>query len=222
LHVFIVYCHPEPQSFNGAMLRTACETVVAAGHEVITSDLYKMCFDPVSDRRNFTTVKESGYFKQQVEEMHACHVNGFSQDIEGEIHKIEWCDLMVWQFPLWWFGLPAVLKGWVDRVFAMGRVYGGGQSYEQGIFRDKHALLSVTTGGLAESFTNGGKHGDINGILRPIHRGILRFVGFNVLAPQIVYSPAQLTNEQRKRQMAEFARRLQCIPDESPIDVGTY
>ena len=203
-------------------MRTACETVVAAGHEVIASDLYEMRFDPVSDRRNFTTVKEPGYFKQQVEELHACHINGFSQDIEGEIHKIEWCDLMIWQFPLWWFGLPAVLKGWVDRVFVMGRTYGRGQSYEQGVFCKKQALLSVTTGGPADSFNQEGKHGDIAGILRPIHRGILRFVGFNVLAPQIVYGPAQLTDEQRKRQIADYATRLKCISDESPIDVGTY
>ncbi len=222
MNVFIVYCHPEPQSFNEAMLRTACETIKAAGHEVLTSDLYGMCFDPVSDRRNFTTVKDPGYFRQQVEELHASQNNGFTQDIETEIHKIEWCDLMIWQFPLWWFGLPAVLKGWVDRVFAVGRVYGAGQSYERGIIRDKQALLSVTTGAPADSFNKEGKHGDIAGILRPIHRGILRFVGFDVLAPQIVYGPAQLTDEQRKWQIAEFARRLQCISDESPIDVGTY
>jgi NAD(P)H dehydrogenase (quinone) len=222
MNVFIVYCHPEPHSFNGAMLLTACETVVAAGNEVLTSDLYEMCFDPVSDRRNFTTVKDPGYFKQQVEELHASQHYGFTRDLEAEIKKIEWCDLMIWQFPLWWFGLPAVLKGWVDRVFAMGRIYGSGQYYEQGIFCEKQALLSVTTGAAADSFTKEGKHGDIAGILRPIHRGILRFVGFNVLAPQIVYGPAQLTDEQRKQKMSEFAKRLQSIFDESPIDVGTY
>jgi NAD(P)H dehydrogenase (quinone) len=222
MNVFIVYCHPEPQSFNRAMLQTACKTVVEAGHEVLTSDLYEMCFDPVSDRRNFTTTKDTGYFKQQVEELYANQNNGFAQVIEEEINKIEWCDLMIWQFPLWWFGLPAVLKGWVDRVFVMGRTYGSGQSYEQGIFCKKQALLSVTTGGSADSFDQEGKHGDIAGILRPIHRGILRFVGFNVLAPQIVYGPARLTDEQRKQKMSEFAKRLQRISDELPIDVGTY
>ena len=45
---------------------------------------------------------------------------------KAEIAKLEGCDLMVWQFPLWWFGLPGPLKGWVDRVFAMGRTYGNG------------------------------------------------------------------------------------------------
>jgi len=46
---------------------------------------------------------------------------------------------MIWQFPLWWFGLPAVLKGWVDRVLAMKRTYGGGRIYETGVFRGKRA-----------------------------------------------------------------------------------
>jgi hypothetical protein len=48
---------------------------------------------------------------------------------------------------LWWFGLPAALKGWAERVFAMGRTYGGGHIDETGVFRGKRALLSLTTGG---------------------------------------------------------------------------
>src|SRR5262249_35173014 len=147
MKVFIVYWHPEPQSFNAAMFHTACETLAAAGNEVRISDLHEMRFDPVSGRKNFTTVKEPNYFKQQSEEMRATEMNGFSEKIESEIAKIEWCDLMIWQFPLWWFGLPAVLKGWVDRVFAMGRTYGGGRYYQSGFFRAKRALLSLTTGG---------------------------------------------------------------------------
>jgi NAD(P)H dehydrogenase (quinone) len=51
---------------------------------------------------------------------------------DREIAKIEAADLMIWQFPLWWFGLPAILKGWAGRVFAMGRTYGNGHVYETG------------------------------------------------------------------------------------------
>ena len=79
-----------------------------------------MNFDPVSGRRNFKTVQNPEYFKQQIEETYATENAGFSDDVENELKKIEWCDLMIWQFPLWWFGVPAVMKGWVDRVFAMG------------------------------------------------------------------------------------------------------
>lgn len=222
MRVFVLYWHPEPQSFNAAMFHTACETLAAAGHDVRTSDLHEMQFDPVSGRKNFTTVKDPTYFKQQIEETYATEMNGFSEEIESEIKKIEWCDLMIWQFPLWWFGLPAALKGWVDRVLAMGRTYGGGRLYQSGAYRGKRALLSLTTGGPEDAYRKGAFNGDIAGILRPIHRGILQFVGFGVLAPQIVYGPVRLTEEQRKQHLATFSARLQGIARESPIDVGIY
>jgi NAD(P)H dehydrogenase (quinone) len=173
MNVFIINAHAEPKSFNGAMFRAAHETMSVAGHSVQVSDLYAMKFDPVSDRRNFTTVKGAEYFKQQIEEMHATEVVGFAPDVEAEMRKAEWCDLMIWQFPLWWFGLPAILKGWVDRVFAMGRTYGGDRFYENGVFKGKRAMLSVTTGGPAEEYQAGGFNGDIHAVLRPIHRGML-------------------------------------------------
>ncbi len=222
MKIVIVYWHPEPQSFNGAMFRTACRVLANAGHEVRISDLHEMHFDPVSSRNNFTTVKNPDFFKQQIEEMHATVAGGFSKEIDAEMEKIEWCDLMIWQFPLWWFGLPAALKGWVDRVFAMGRVYGLGHYYETGVFRGKRALLSLTTGGTEDAFRQGGFNGDIAGLLRPIERGILEFVGFGVLAPQVVYGPARMTNDEREQQLAAYATRLQNIAQESPIAVGTY
>ena len=129
---------------------------------------------------------------------------------------------MIWQFPLWWFGLPATLKGWVDRVFAMGRTYGGGRIYQSGVFQGKRALLSLTTGGPEDAYRKGAFNGDIAGILRPIHRGILQFVGFEVLAPQIVYGPVRLTDEDRRLALAAYAERLRRIGQESPIEVGIY
>ncbi|MEW6127741.1 MAG: NAD(P)H-dependent oxidoreductase [Acidobacteriota bacterium] len=222
MNVFIVYWHPEPQSFNAAMFQTACEAFLAAGNAVKTSDLHTMGFDPVSSRKNFTTIQNPNYFKPQLEEMHATEMRGFADEIETEIAKIEWCDVMVWQFPLWWAGLPAVFKGWVDRVFALGRTYGNGRYYETGAFRGKRALLSLTAGGTEEAFRKGGFNGDMAGILRPIHRGILQFVGFEVLKPQIVYAPARLTEAQRKDELTTFSRRLQHLADESPYDVGIY
>ena len=113
MNVFIVLAHAEPRSFNGALYDVAREALGAAGHDVVTSDLYAMGFDPVSDRRNFTTVRDPDYLKQQAEESHATKTGGFAADVEAEIAKIEACDLMIWQFPLWWFGLPGILKGWV-------------------------------------------------------------------------------------------------------------
>ena len=160
MNVFVVLAHPEPLSSNGSMFRMAVDVLMRAGHDVKASDLYAMQFDPVSGRHNFTTVKDPNYFRPQIEEMHATEAKEFAEDIESEIQKIEWCDLMIWQFPLWWFGLPGILKGWVDRVFAMGRTYGGGRIYRSGIFRGKRALLSLTTGGPSSAYVKGGLQRD--------------------------------------------------------------
>jgi NAD(P)H dehydrogenase (quinone) len=222
MNVFIVLAHPEPRSFNAAMAHTAAETLRAAGHTVVTSDLYAARFDPVSSRRNFSSVKDPGYLKLQAEELHATEVGGFAPEIEAEIARMEAADLMVWQFPLWWFGLPAILKGWVDRVFAMGRTYGGGHIYETGRFRGRRALLSLTTGGPAAAYERGGFNGDLEAILRPIQRGMLAFEGFSVLAPQVVYGPARADDVQRRASLDAWARRLQQIEAEAPIDVGPY
>ncbi len=222
MHVLIVYWHPEPKSFNHALLETAQTALAAAGWPVETSDLHAMGFDPVSSRANFQGVKGPDFLKLQLEEMHASETGGFSPLLEQEIQKLERCELMIWQFPLWWFGLPAALKGWVDRVFAMGRVYGGGRIYETGTCRGKRALLSLTTGGPAEAYTADGFNGDIDGILRPIQRGMLEFVGFDVLSPHIVYAPARMSDEQRREALADFSRRLSAIGEEPPIRIGRY
>lgn len=222
MNVLIVFAHAEPQSFNGALYRTALENLQQAGHAVQTSDLHAMQFDPVSDRRNFTSVKDPKYLKQQMEELYATEVGGFAPEIEAELRKVEGCDLMIWQFPLWWFGVPAILKGWVDRVFVMGRVYGGGRLYENGTFRGKRALLSLTTGGPAEAYAKGGFNGDIQAMLRPIQRGMLQFSGFDVLAPHIIYAPVRATDETRQQWLAAFAERLRKIDRETPIEVGIY
>lgn len=222
MNILIVFAHPEPKSFNGALFDTAVATLRAAGHEVVTSDLYSMGFDPVSSRANFTTVKDAEYLKPQIEESYASEVGGFAPEIEAELRKVEACDLLILQFPLWWFGLPAILKGWVDRVMAMGRAYGYGHIYETGKFRGKRAMLSLTTGGPADAYMKGGFNGDIHAILRPIQRGVLRFLGFEVLAPQIHYGPVRVDDATRQDWLADYAARLNAIGTETPIEVGEY
>jgi NAD(P)H dehydrogenase (quinone) len=222
MKVLIVLAHPEPQSMNGAMFNTAIATLEAAGHEVKTSHLYAMQFNPVADRRNFTSVNDPLFYKQQQEELHATATNGFAADIEQELQKVEWCHLMIWQFPLWWFSVPGILKGWVDRVFVMGRVYGQGKIYEQGGFAGKKALLSLTTGGSEDNYSKEGLQGDIHNILKPIHRGMLQFTGFTVLQPQIVYGPARISAGEREQELLQWQQRLQNIFTETPAVIGRY
>lgn len=215
--VFIVHAHPEVKSFNGAMTLAAVETFQAQGCEVKVSDLYAMGFDPVSDRRNFTTIHDADYYKQQLEEMHAFENNGFAPDIQAEMDKLFWCDLLILQFPLWWFGMPGIMKGWVDRVFAMGKIYGGGKFYDEGVFRGKKAMCSVTTGGPGTMYMPDGLNGDIDQILFPINHGIFFFTGFTPLPPFMVYSPVRLSDEERAVHLARYRKTLEGIDALAPI-----
>jgi NAD(P)H dehydrogenase (quinone) len=220
MKVFIVHAHAEPKSFNGALTRHAKTVLEAAGHEVKISDLYAMKFDPVSDRRNFTSIKDPDYYRQQTEETYANEVNGFVPEILAELEKLEWCDVLIFQFPLWWFSMPAILKGWVDRVFAIGRVYGGGKWYDNGVFQGKKAMLSLTTGGgegVERTYSDIGLNGNIHHILFPINHGILRFVGFDVLPPFIAWGVSRASDEKRKADLEAYKQRLLSILETEPI-----
>ena len=83
-------------------------------------------------------------------------------------------------------------------------------------------MLSITTGGPAEAYAKGGFNGDIHAVLRPVHRGILNFTGFDVLAPHTIYAPVRLRDEQRKTILDGYSRRLRQIDKEGPISVGEY
>jgi NAD(P)H dehydrogenase (quinone) len=217
MNVFIVHAHHEPASFNGALTRAAREALESVGHRVVVSDLYAMGFDPVSDRRNFSTVKNPGYLKQQDEELHATDHDGFAPDVRAEMEKVFACDALIFQFPLWWFGLPAILKGWVDRVFAMGRVYGRGRWYDDGVFAGKLAMLSVTVGGPASMYTARGLNGEIGALLFPINHGILRFTGFDVLPPFLVHGPARINDDERDAEIERYRQTVLALWDTEPI-----
>jgi NAD(P)H dehydrogenase (quinone) len=131
--ILIVTAHPEPRSFSNALAHRAQAALERQGHTVAFNDLHALGFQPVSDRRNFTTTLAPDYLKPQAEEAHATERHGFAPDLEAELKKLEAADALIFAFPLWWFGLPAQLKGWVDRVFAYGRVYGHDKLYENGL-----------------------------------------------------------------------------------------
>ncbi len=216
MNVLVVFAHAESKSFNGALFYTSVDAFRGAGHEVKTSDLYSMEYDPVSDRRNFTTVRDAEYFSQQREEAHATRNDGCTPSLDAEIAKIEWCDPMIWQFPLWWFGVPGILKGWIDRSFPIGQTYGGGRAFETGEFNGKRALLSLTTGANEDAWADG-ILGDIDRALWPIQFGILGFLGFQVFKPNVVFGPARMSDAQRAQALALYRSRLATLADETPI-----
>jgi NAD(P)H dehydrogenase (quinone) len=223
MKVLIVHAHHEPKSFCSALFRKAVQTLSDVGHEVVVSDLYSERFDPVSDRRNFSSVLDAGYLKQQAEEKHASEVWGFTPGLETEIRKLESCDLLIFTFPLWWFSLPAILKGWVDRAFPMGRVYGDGKIYENGLGKArKRALIIMTVGGREESYSEYGVNPPLASVLAPIQHGIFWFNGFLPLDPFLVWGPARISAEERKTYLRQLDERLRKLDKETPLTLPPF
>jgi len=185
MNVLIVLAHPEPQSFNGSLARVAAETFVAGGNVVRISDLYARQLAPDEHARHFSRRKNPLRFDAQTEQRFNSNRGTLPVDVVREIDDLLWADFVVFQFPLWWFGMPAILKGWMDRVFLYGELYTGARRFHAGVCQGKRAILSVTAGSSAEACSPDGQEGDTRLILWPIHYA-LHYVGFTVLEPSLI------------------------------------
>ena len=217
MNALIVYAHEEKKSFNGAMRDTAVATLRDMGHSVEVSDLYAMGYNPVGGKHDFTELADSDYFKYSVEQTKAVDAKTFAADVVAEHEKLLRADLLIFQFPLWWFGLPAILKGWVDRTFSAGLTYGNGRWYSNGFFKGKRAMVSLTTGGPPTIYSPRGLNGDIDTILFPIQHGMLYFLGFDVLPPFIAWAVARSSQEQREEYLRNYSERLRNWQSTTPI-----
>jgi NAD(P)H dehydrogenase (quinone) len=102
MRVLLIYCHPNPESFTAAVRVAAERGLAAAGHDVRVADLYGENFDPVMRR----------------EERAVYHTAGENErPVAAEIARIKWAEALVFVYPTWWYGQPAMLKGWLDRVW---------------------------------------------------------------------------------------------------------
>jgi NAD(P)H dehydrogenase (quinone) len=217
MKVFIVYVHPEPRSLNGALKDLALRTLQNQGHQIQVSDLYAMQFNALATRADFLALQCEDVLHYMAEQLHAAETLAFTQDIREELEKLRWAEVVIFQFPLWWFSMPALLKGWIDRVFAMGVVYGGKFGiYDQGGLRGKKALLSVTSGTRATMYSPTGLNGDIERILYPIQHGILYFVGMQVLPPFVAYNVIH-DAQAREQALRDYEQRLLALEATEPI-----
>lgn len=217
MNVLIVYAHPEPQSFNGAMRDLAVEMLTAAGHHVTVSDLYAEGFDPAAGPGDFTGRLNPRKFDLGHEQMHAAKHGSFAPDVQREIDRLRAADLLILQFPMWWWSLPAILKGWIDRVFAFGVAYEFGRTWNRGVMHGKRATLAFTTSGPAVSFAPDGRNGDMERILWPLHGGVLALCGYAVLPPYIAHSVAFIPPEARAQLLDQYRQRLLGIETDRPL-----
>lgn len=208
MRVLIVYAHPEPQSFNGALLAVAKHAFETAGHEVTVSDLYARDFNPVAGPDDVIRRQDMNYFSLGAEQYHAAANGLFAPDIATELERLMQADFLLLQFPLWWFSMPAMLKGWIDRVFALGSVYRLGQTWDKGLLAGRRAMLSVTTSAPAAAFAPDGKNGDMERILWPVHAGTLAIVGYSVVPPFVSYGIPYVGKKVMDAELERFAAML--------------
>ncbi|XP_061567784.1 NAD(P)H dehydrogenase [quinone] 1-like [Cololabis saira] len=214
----IVYAHQSPGSFNAAARDVAVEELTSQGFKVAVSDLYAMNFRSSTTRDDVIgELKNPDLFQYGEETMLAWMESRLSDDIVAEQRKVEEAELVIFQFPLYWFSVPAILKGWMDRVLTQGFAFSLQKMYNHGVFKDKKAVLSFTTGATSSMFQPDGINGDINVALWPLQNGTLHFCGFRVLAPQIFWGPAHCPAGVRTAMLAGWRSRLKGLLAEPPL-----
>ncbi|UVJ45776.1 NAD(P)H-dependent oxidoreductase [Pseudomonas sp. LS1212] len=218
MNVLIVHAHPEPKSFTAALRDQAVQTLQAQGHEVQVSDLYAMNWNPIASADDFSTRENPDYLVYALEQRLGVKSQSLAGDIRQELDKLLWADLLILNFPIYWFSAPAMLKGWIDRVLVSGICYGGKRFYDQGGLAGKKALVTVTLGGREHMFGEGAIHGPLEDMLRPILRGTLAYVGLDVLPPFVAWHVPYISAEAREEFLGQYRQRLESIEQDSPID----
>lgn len=218
MNVLLVHAHPEPQSFSAALRDQAVETLQAQGHRVQVSDLYAMNWNPVASADDFSARENPEYLVYALEQRLGVKSQTLAADIQQELDKLLWADLLILNFPIYWFSAPAMLKGWIDRVLVSGICYGGKRFYDQGGLRGRKALVSVTLGGREHMFGEGTIHGPLEDMLRPILRGTLAYVGLDVLPPFVAWHVPYISDEARQGLLVSYRQRLENLGEEQPME----
>lgn len=181
-------------------------------YRVQLSNLYAMHFNAVARPGDFNTPKDPDHFDLHEEQAHAVRYGGFVPQIAQEQDKIIWADYVILQFPLWWYSMPAILKGWVDRVLAYGFAYGEGRSLV-----GRRAMLVVTTGGPTRIYTTELRNA-MTDLLDPIQYNILYVSGMQVLPPFAVYGAENATEEEREIYLQQYRQTLEVLNRILPLD----
>lgn len=218
MNVLIIYAHPEPKSFGHALLERSIDTLRDCGHEVVVSDLYAMKFNPVATGDDFTVRRFPDQLQYDREQKQASKLKTLTNDIQAEIDKVVACDLLILQFPLWWFSVPAILKGWIDRIFVNGTMYGaGGMRFDHGGLKGRRAMLAFTTGCFPQMMAPDGLLGERDVILWPLQYGTFGYSGLQVLPPFIGWSIQYTDEAQRHAYLDAYEARLRNIESEEPL-----
>lgn len=215
-----VLAHPRRESLNGHLYRAGVQ-ILARDRDVVTSDLYALGFDPVLGERDLGDL--AGRPGNLAELAGQAYTRGQTpRDLRAEHEKLAHAELLVLQFPLWWYGPPAILKGWLDRALTdsfaydnvIDPVHGVPRRYGDGGLTRRKALVVVTVGEDERSLGPRGVSGDLNSLLFPLTHGALWYVGIEALDLHIVHDADSLSAAGVDREVGRLRERLAGIATE--------
>lgn len=225
MKILVVSAHPDRASLTNALRDAAVAELLANGHEVRMTDLYEIGWKSEVDRLDFPTLPASAPLRVPTASSEAFATGALTQDVVAAQTDLLWADALILAFPLWWFSMPAILKGWVDRVYAFGFAYGVGEHsemrwgdrYGEGTLAGRRAMLIVTAGGWPSHYGPRGINGPIDDLLFPIHHGVLFYPGYDVLPPFVVYHADRMDEARFGADAAALKLRMRTLFETQPI-----
>ncbi|WP_394775562.1 NAD(P)H-dependent oxidoreductase [Flavobacterium sp.] len=121
----IVYAHPNPASLNHFFKQTVIESLQESGQEIVVRDLNEISFNPVLS----------------LGDMSGQRMGQISNDVKTEQDFITWAERIIFIYPIWWTGMPAIVKGYIDRVFSYGFAYRYDQGIQKGLLTGKQTII---------------------------------------------------------------------------------
>jgi NAD(P)H dehydrogenase (quinone) len=184
MNYLIVYSHPNPNSFNHAIKEALAAALKERGGEVRVRDLYPINFHPVLSTRDFQY-----YMDGKVPD-----------EVKTEQEHIRWADVIIFVYPIWWTGLPAMVKGYIDRVFTKGFAYDYTAEGIAGLLEGKKVFIFNTTGTPGPVYE---KSGMVKSIKQTSDEGIFKFCGMELLGHKFFFAVPAITDVERKAMLEE-------------------
>jgi NAD(P)H dehydrogenase (quinone) len=188
MNALLVYAHPNPQSFNTALAKAIEDEIIANGGKIKVKDLYTMKWDPILSMKDFQDIFSGT----------------MPDDVKQEQADVAWADLVIMVAPVWWYSIPAILKGYIDRVFSFGFAYKYTATGPLGLLKGKKGLFITTSGANRQDAEMGGMMTTLNKSLI----GVFSFSGFKESKHHNFFAVTTVSDQERREMLAEVRQLI--------------